>query len=160
MSAPSLAFCGFSPFLFIGCQGDSVNDTSYMLGLSDEDPFRIVLRKGAIAVGIPDSDGNGVLLASGQSFRQAVWLHIRLDMIANQNGDVLLRCFSNDLQSRPLGEPPDWKPIPGMELFVDDVTGVNSGVPPLPSGRAGFAFAVSDVTRRGYFDHLEVARQL
>jgi hypothetical protein len=151
---------GFSPFFFLGCQGDSVNDTAYMFGLSDEDPFRIVLRKGAVSVGIPDSDGEGVLLASGQSFRQAAWLHIRLDMISNKNGDVVLRCFSNDLQSHPLGRPPDWTPIQSMELYVDDATGIHSGSPPLTSGRGGFAFAVSDVTRRGFFDHLEMARQV
>lgn len=151
---------GFSPFLFLGCQGDSVNDTAYMFGLSDEDPFRIVLRKGAVSVGIPHSDGDGVLLASGQSFRQAVWLHLRLDMISNLNGDVVLRCFSNDLQSRPIGQPPNWVPIQGMAFYLDDHTGVNSGSLPLTSGRGGFAFAVSDVTRRGYFDHIELARQV
>jgi hypothetical protein len=99
---PSGGATGFSPFLFLGCQGDSVNDRAYMLGLSDEDPYRIVLRKGTISVGIPDSEVEGVLLASGQSFNQAVWLHIRLDMIVNMNGDVVLRVFSNDLSSRPL----------------------------------------------------------
>lgn len=151
---------GFSPFLFVGCQGDSVNDRAYMLGLSDEDPHRIVLRKGAISVGIPNSDGDGVLRASGQSFRQSVWLHIRLDMIVNLNGDVVLRCYYNNLDSRPLNEPPDWVEIPGMSRFIDDATGINSGTPPLTSGRSGFAFAVKDVTRRGYFDHIELARQV
>jgi hypothetical protein len=157
---PSGGATGFSPFIFLGCQGDSVNDRAYMLGLSDEDPYRIVLRKGTISVGIPDSEGEGVLLASGQSFNQAVWLHIRLDMIVNMNGDVVLRVFSNDLSSRPLGEPPSWVEIQGMGNYLDDATGINSGSAPLLSGRSGFAFAVKDVTRRGFFDHIEVARQL
>jgi hypothetical protein len=42
---------GFSPFLFLCCQGNSVNDSAYLLGLSDDDPHRIVLRKGRINVG-------------------------------------------------------------------------------------------------------------
>ena len=151
---------GFSPFFFLCCQGNSVNDTAYMLGLSDDDPHRIVLRKGAVAVGIPDSEGEGVLLASGQSFNQATWLHIRLDVIANENGDVVLKCFYNDLASHPLGDPPDWVEVPGMSEFIDDATGINSGSAPLTSGRGGFAFAVKDVTRRGYFDHIELARQV
>ena len=43
---------------------------------------------------------------------------------------------------------------------MDVATGINSGTPPLTSGRGGFAFAVTDVTRRGFFDHLELARQV
>jgi hypothetical protein len=151
---------GFSPFFFLGCQGDSVNDRSYLLGLSDEDPCRIVLRKGALCVGIPGSDGDGVLLASGQSFSQSEWLHIRLDMIVNTDGDVVLRCFSNDLSNHPLGASPAWTEISGMEAFIDDVTGINSGTAPLTSGRGGFGFAVSDVTRRGYFNYIELSRQV
>ena len=48
---------GFSPFLFLCCQGNSVNDSAYLLGLSDDDPHRIVLRKGAVTVGLPTADG-------------------------------------------------------------------------------------------------------
>ena len=47
---------GFSPFLFLCCQGNSVNDSAYLLGLSDDDPHRIVLRKGAVTVGLPTAD--------------------------------------------------------------------------------------------------------
>lgn len=58
----------FSLFMFLSCQGNPVNDAAYLLGLSDDDPHRIVLRKGAVAVGIPDSEGPNVLLAPGESF--------------------------------------------------------------------------------------------
>lgn len=37
---------GFSPFLFLCRQGNSVNDRAYLLGLSDDDPHRIVLARG------------------------------------------------------------------------------------------------------------------
>ena len=151
---------GFSPFLYLCGQGTSVNDSAYLLGLSDDDPHRIVLRKGAVAVGIPDSEGQGVLLASGESFSQGTWLHLRMDVIVNTNGDVVLRVFYNDLDSRPLDTPPDWTPVPGMISFVDDALGVNSGSQPFTSGRGGFGFVVSDVTRRAFFDHLEVWRQV
>ncbi len=60
---------GFSPFLFLCCQGNSVNDSAYLLGLSDDDPHRIVLRKGAVTVGLPTADGPGVLLKSAASLR-------------------------------------------------------------------------------------------
>ena len=151
---------GFSPFLFVSCQGNSVNDTAYLLGLSDDDPHRIVLRKGAVAVGIPDSEGPNILLASGESFSQGTWLHLRLDVIVNDNGDVVLKVLRNDLGAHPLGSPPDWQPVPGMVEFIDDHLGINSGSQPLTSGRGGFGMSVADVTRRGYFDHLELLRQV
>jgi len=151
---------GFSPFMFLSCQGNSVNDTAYLLGLSDDDPHRIVLRKGAVAIGIPDSEGPNVLLASGESFSQGTWLHLRLDVIVNDNGDVVLKVLRNDLGAHPLGSPPDWQPVPGMVEFIDDHLGINSGSQPLTSGRGGFGMSVADVTRRGYFDHLELLRQV
>jgi len=151
---------GFSPFMFLSCQGNSVNDTAYLLGLSDDDPHRIVLRKGAVAVGIPDSEGPNVLLASGESFSQGTWLHLRLDVIVNDNGDVVLKVLRNDLGAHPLGSPPDWQAVPGMVEFIDDHLGINSGSQPLTSGRGGFGMSVADVTRRGFFDHLELLRQV
>lgn len=150
---------GFSPFLFLCGQGTSVNDHAYMLGLSDDDPHRIVLRKGALAVGIPDADGAGALLASSESFAQGEWLHLRLDAIANDTGDVVLEAFRNDLGAHPLGTPPDWQPIAGMSRFIDDALAINTGSAPLTSGRAGFGFQTRDVTRRAFFDHLELWRQ-
>ncbi len=151
---------GFSPFLFLCCQGNSVNDSAYMLGLSDDDPHRVVLRKGAIAVGLPDADGAGVLLKSAASFAQSTWLHLRLDVIANTNGDVVLKVLQNDLAAHALGTTPDWQPVPGMVEFIDDHLGINSGSQPLTSGRGGFGFSVKDVTRRAYFDHIELLRQV
>jgi hypothetical protein len=150
---------GFSPFFFLGCQGNSVNDSAYLLGLSDDDPHRVVLRKGAVAVGLPDADGSGVLLKSAASISQSTWLHLRLDVIVNTNSDVVLRTYSNELNLHPLGTAPDWQPIAGMAEFIDDQLGINSGSQPLTSGRGGFGFAVEDVTRRAYFDHIELLRQ-
>lgn len=151
---------GFSPFFYLCGQGTSVNDSAYLLGLSDDDPHRIVLRKGSIVVGIPDSEGQGVLLASGESFSQSTWLHLRLDVIVNDNGDIVLHVLQNDLDSNPIGTPPDWQPVSGMIDFIDDHLGINSGSQPLTSGRAGFGGAFKDVTRRMFFDHIELFRQL
>jgi hypothetical protein len=64
------------------------------------------------------------------------------------------------VESLALGEPPNWVEIQGMGRYLDDATGINSGSAPLLSGRGGFAFSVKDVTRRGFFDHIEVARQV
>ncbi len=84
----------------------------------------------------------------------------RLDVIVNDNGDVVLQVFRNDLTARPLSAPAVWLPVAGMAEFIDDHLGINSGAQPLTAGRAGFGFACSDVSRRAYFDHLEIWRQL
>jgi len=160
--APGGGPTGFSPFLFIGLQGTSVDDEGYMLGLCDEDPSRIVLRKGALSGGLPAvaPGGSGVLRRSTASFAQDVWKHLRLDMISEVSGDTRLQVFVNDLDAHNLGTAPTWTAIPGMDEFVDDALGVNSGSAPFSSGRIGFGFRTSDVTRNAYFDHIETFRQL
>ena len=169
--APGGGPIGFAPFLFIGLQGGAVTDQGYLLGLGDDDPHHIVLRKGAITGGLPDDVPNppttDVLMRSTASFEEDVWHHLRLDMIKQGTGDVILQCYYNDLDTNPVTAPV-WELIPGMEGpqypsitgFVDDALGVNTGSPPFTSGRGGFAFRVEDVTRRAFFDHLEVSRQL
>jgi hypothetical protein len=153
---------GFAPFLFIGLQGPSVNDLGYLLGLGDGDPHHIVLRKGALAGGLPDTPPGpqGVLRRSAATFMPATWLHLRLDMVVNLDGDVLLQVFQNDLGAHPLGTAPDWQPVPGMDEFIDDALGINSGSQPYTSGRAGFGFTTRDVTRRGFVDSIECYRQI
>lgn len=163
---------GFAPLLFIGLQGAAVSDSGYLLGLGDDDPHHIVLRKGSIVTGLPDlapdPDGaNHVLMRSTETFELDTWLHLRLDMIVQGSGDVLLQVFQNDLDAHPVTAP-TWALVAGMEGpqyptiegFVDDALGVNTGSPPYTSGRGGFAFRVEDVTRRSFFDHVELARQL
>lgn len=152
----------FAPFLFVGQQGPSVNDLGYVLGLGDGDPHHIVLRKGALSGGLPDipPGTQGVLRRSTSTFTPGTWLHLRLDMIVNQNGDVLLQVFQNDLVAHPIGTAPSWQAIPGMDQFIDDALAVNSGSQPFTSGRGGFCFFTKDVTRRGFLDQVEVYRQL
>jgi len=161
---PSGGPTGFSAFLFAGHQGTSVNDLGYLLALADGDPYHLVLKKGAIVAGVSDlapaPTSNGILLRSTGTFSQDTWHHLRLDMIVNLNGDVLLQVFENDLSAQPLGTAPVWTPVAGMEEFVDDALQINSGSAPFTSGRGGMAFRTADVTRRAAFDHLEIFRQL
>jgi hypothetical protein len=154
---------GFAPFIFACGQGPSVNDNAYILGLGDDDPHHIVLKKGVISTGlpdlVPDAPNNGILLRSTDSYDPGTWLHIRLDVVVNLNGDVLLQCYENDLTVNAVTSP-SFSSIPGMTQFIDDTLQVASGSAPYVSGRGGFGFYVEDVTRRGYIDHLTVARQL
>jgi hypothetical protein len=160
----------FAPFLFICLAGQDVADTAYMLGLGDDDPHHIVLRKGALVGGLPDlapdPDGNTILMRSTATYTPGTWLHLRLDAIAQGSGDVVLQVFQNDLGANTVSSPV-WTVVPGMEGpqyptitgFVDDGLGINTGSAPLIGGRSGFGFQTSDVQRRGFIDHVVVGRQ-
>ena len=151
----------FSPMFFIGGQGADVADLAYLLGLSDGDPHRIVLRKGKPSEGLPDyaPGSSGILRRSVETFMPGTWLHLRLDMIANPSGDTILIVKRNDLALHTVSAP-DWQPVPGMDDFIDDALGINSGSPPYTSGRGGFAFRKTDVTRRAFIDQVELLRQV
>lgn len=151
----------FSPFLFIGAQGNDISDNAYILGLDDDDPHQIVLRKGAMSSGVPSAaiGSSGVLAKSSASYSNNTWLHLRLDMIVNTNGDVLLQAFASDLDTYAVTAP-TWVAVPGIEEFIDDALQVNSGLAAYTSGYIGFGFQSADVTRRSYIDHVEIFRQL
>jgi hypothetical protein len=151
----------FSPYLIAGLQTNSVSAKGYLLGLSDADPHRIVLVKGSLVQGIPGlaPPNLGVLAQGSETFLNNTWLHLRLDMIVNTNGDTILQMFRSDLTANPVTAPV-WVPLPGAPQFVDDVLGVNSGSSPFLSGYGGFGFATKNVTRRAYFDQLTVTEQL
>lgn len=164
---PSGGVAGFSPFLFIGLDAADVNGNGYILGLQDDDPHRIVLRKGTILNGVPGGTPGtlGILGRSTATYGPGTWLHLRLDMIVNANGDVLLKAYANNLAANAVTTPV-WASIAGATSiggttldFIDDALGVNTGTPPYTSGRMGFGFACSEVSRRGYFDQIECLRQ-
>lgn len=153
----------FAPFLAIGVQGSSppsVNNNAYILGISDAAPAHIVLRKGTIIGGVIDANPgtSGVLRRSTATIADGTWLHLRLDMVVNTNGDVILKVFENNLGSNPVTAPV-WIAVAGMTDFTDDALGINSGTVPFTSGFFGFGFWMKDISRRGFVDHLEIIRQ-
>lgn len=162
---------GFSPFLFCGLQGTSKTNAGYMLGLSDANPYRIVLRKGILTDGLPDGGAvpdaaPNILMRSTKSYADNPWIHLRMDAIVQGTGDVLIQVFENDLVN-PVSSPV-WVEIPGMEGpqapaiagFVDDALGINTSSLPFTAGRAGFGLRSASTGARAFFDHIEVARQL
>jgi len=159
---------GFSPFVFACCQGGppSVNDKAYMLGLSNADPYEIVLAKGTILGGLNDDDTDITILerSSAQySMGDGLWHHLRLDAIVQPNGDVLLRGYENDLSAHAIGTTPTWNEITGFTPggLVDGRLHINSGSAPLWGGYLGFAFQVANqINARGAFDGFEAYRGL
>lgn len=168
---PGAGSTGFAPFLFAAAQGPSINDRGYMLGLSDANPAKIILRKGVMSDGFPseaiDPTGTGVLAVSDVAYAEGTWVFVELQVVVNPNGEVVLRVLQNDLDTNPVTAPV-CVPVPGMDdvnpgsgiAFLDDTLQVNSGSAPLIQGRAGFGWQVDGITRRSFFDHIAVARQL
>ncbi len=168
----SAASTGWSHFLFMSLVSDDVGAVCYMLGLSDAKPSKVVLRKGILSEGFPaetiDPTVNGVLALSSQTIPEDQWIHLRLDVAVNVNGDVSLSVFENDIDENGVDTNPDFQPIAGMDsispgsgaAFVDDVLGVATGSLPIVGGRAGFGFEVDGISRAAAFDHIEVARQI
>lgn len=156
----SPAATGYSPAIFLCLQGGSVpteTDIGYMLGLADNDPSEIVLAKVAPNVGL-DPTATTALAVSSQTYLWDTWLHLRLDAIVNPNGDVVLKCFKNDLDNNPVTAPV-WEAISGMTDVIDDSLGITSGSNPLAGGWAGWTFYANQLNARGFVDHFEAHRQ-
>jgi len=150
---------GFSTFLIACAQGPDVSDNAYLLGLSDSNPSKIVLAKGAIITGVPEPVDVQVLRVSDDAVDIDEWAHLRLDVIRQPNDDVVLKVWRNDLGANPVTAPV-WAAVDGMADFTDDQLGIATGSQPYTTGRSGFGFAATDVTRRGAVDHFTLARQL
>lgn len=150
-----------SAFLFIGAQGTTVGSTAYILGLSDADPAHIELRKGALDVGLPDEAPGGVstvLRRSTTTIAPGTWVHLRLEMVWNPNGDVVLNAYQNDLTAHTVAAP-TWEAIPGLASYLDDALSIASGSPALVGGRAGFAARFAAKGDWAAFDHMDLVKQ-
>lgn len=159
----SAGTAGWSPFLMATLQGTgTVADVAYILGLSNTNPARLVLRKGALTGGLPDvlppeNLGDplvqGVIARSSDVFAIDEWLHLRLQVRVNGNLDAVITCERNDLTLHDASSPV-WQAIPGIAQFVDDGAGAVTGSPSLQSGRFGYGCWFGDTQRRALFDEI------
>jgi hypothetical protein len=155
--SPAGALTGFSHFIFAGLQDTLVGADGYLLGLEDANPARIVLVKGSVSAGIPQATVTNSLRRSAAFFNPGQYVHLRLDMVVNGTGDVVLNVRRNQ---QALDVVPVWNTEPGLERFIDDTLGINSGTSPFLSGHAGYGFSSAVVSARGFLDQLAIARQL
>ena len=158
---PSAGSVGWSSFIFASLQSDGISADCYMLGLSDADPAKIVLRKGALNDGLQTSvvGTDGVLAVSDASFAEDTWVHLRLDVALNLNNDVALEVRQSDLSANDVDEM-SWQTVPGMGQILDDALGQINGSVSLVGGRAGFGYEQRAITRTSFFDQIGVARQV
>jgi hypothetical protein len=136
---------------------------AYFLGLTASDPYQIALRKGTLAGGL-DPTGADILRISDESFTSnALWFHLRLDVIINPHGDTVLNVKRNSLTTGEEVDDPNWQDVPGMESFTDDANGILTGGPPLiTGGLRGFKahFNNGAAGRVSLFDHVEFFKQI
>lgn len=161
--APSTGKTGFAPFLAICIGGTAVSDKAYMLGLGDGDPSHFILRKGAMSDGLPDvaPGTQGILRRSTATYDAETYYHLRLEAVANANGDVVINCYQSDLTAHSVASPV-WTAINGMTQFIDDAAGIasaNAGLTgadifPYASGYMGYGMRVANIGRRAFFDRI------
>ena len=149
---------GFSVALFACLQAASETAYGYLLGLSNNDPHRVILAKTTPVAGINPLATATILATSSGTFLIDTWHHLKLDVIVNPNGDTVLKCFSSDLGAYAVNGP-SWQPITGMSDVIDDALGITSSSNPLAGGYAGYCFEASAAGAYGFIDHFEVDRQ-
>lgn len=163
---------GFAPYGFIGVANGESSDFGYLLGLANADPCHIVLRKGRLADGMPDTvpsigvglqpDGCNMRRSTG-TVSPAEWVQLMLNVAVNANDDIVISCKRNNLNNNPCTAPV-WEDIPGMASIVDDALQINTGSAPLieygvgPS-KAGIACWINGISRRAYFDQITLRKQ-
>lgn len=152
----------YAPFLALIAGTDLETAKAYMLGLSDSDPYQYVLRKGLGGGGL-DPTGTDVLRVSDESFTSnTAWHHLRLDVIVNPHGDVILNVYYNSTLATTGVTAPTWSAVPGMDSYVDDANGVLTGSAPLASDFRGMMghFNDGEVGKVSLIDHVELFRQI
>lgn len=150
---------GWSCFMWLCGQGTAIGDEAYMLGLTEGNPGRIVLRKGPLSDGVPDapppvSEGvltQGVLRRSSDTIALGDWVHLRLSAKRNANGEVPIRVRRNNLLVNPITAPV-WEAVPGMDDFIDDQASIATGSPSLLNGYTGIGLRMSAIYQRVAFD--------
>lgn len=145
-----------TPFLFVGLQGPDVSNEGYLVGLAhDESPAHIVIRKGAPSGGLAQAVS---VAQSADAYTVSSWLHLRLDMLQQPAGDVLLKVYENDLALHAVTSPV-WTEVDGLGSVNDDALGINLGSIPYLGGYLGFGFYGLSVGHYGLVDQVEVFRQ-
>jgi hypothetical protein len=153
----------YAPMIGVLNSTDPTTGEGYLLGLSAGTTYQVVLKKGTPASGL-DPSSSSVLRASTASYTgvgdgAAVWFHLRLDVLVNPHGEVVLDVYSNDVANEGV-DSPTWEAITGMDQYIDDSFGVLSGSNPIVDPLY-FIFGVysEDAGSIAMFDHIQITRQ-
>jgi len=161
---------GYAP-MFGLLSGNSPADSGYLIGLTDATTYKIAFKKGSPANGV-DSDDATILRSSTETFTDVgdaedVWFHIKMDILVNPHGEVIISIKRNLLQTikdangGPCNDPV-WKAIPGMDDYIDDSLGILSESAPILEGFYPFfgMYTEQQAGRACFFDYISAYRQL
>ncbi len=121
------AQAGGSPVLFFATGTDVTSAEGYMLGLTEEWPPRIALRKGLLSAGL-STDNTELLGLSERAFLATDWIELFFTMAVNQQGDLTLTTRYACPPTVGLGP---YTTDPGLPNVIDDILGLGTGSPPL-----------------------------
>jgi hypothetical protein len=154
---------GMYPFIALLNSADVASAEGYILGLTNESTSRLMLKKGPINGNLLSSDSS-LLRISDATYGNA-WFEVRLDLIVNPQGDVVLNVYQSDLTAYNPGSEV-WTVPDGMTMFVDDAGGILTGsVPILGSSPNGYymvygMYSEGTLARACLFDYGKFRRQL
>jgi hypothetical protein len=155
---------GYAPFFGV-VKGTDPTAEGYFLGLTEgASSYYLALKKGSPASGL-DATESSILRKSTAAFTASgdtaeAWFHVRLDVLVNPNGDVVLSVKQNDLDSNPVTTTPA-AAVTGMDDYIDDAVGILTGSTPHQNSfyiMFGHYTAASQGSV-SLFDHIEVYRQ-
>lgn len=153
----------YAPFMGIFTGTDPSTANGYRLGLSAASAYQFVLEKGTPGANLLASNANALRSSTatytGVGDAAAYWYHLRLDVLVNPHGDVVLTVKKNDVQTNGVVAPV-WQDIAGMASYTDDSFGGLTGSAPY----TGPFYAIFGMYTQGsgsiaLFDHIEIWRQ-
>jgi len=153
----------FAPIMGFMQGTDPGSAQGYMIGLTQATAYQIALKKGSPAGGL-EASSSQILRTSTDSWTTAGdsasgWFHLRLDVLVNPHGEVVLNCYQNDLTAHDV-DAPTWAAIDGMDQYIDDSIGALSGTVPFLDTFHPFFGQYSEVVgATTLWDYVEVYRQ-
>jgi len=144
---------GGAPLLFFVNSPDALAAEGYILGLTEEWPYSIALKRGMLSAGLK---GDNALAKSSAVFSAAAWLELALYVTVNTQNDIVLRVLRRDPVLTGA-----WAAVPGIDDVIDDAVGLLTGTPPVYGDfYPGFGHYNSGQSGRvSLFDHITIARQ-
>lgn len=154
----------FAPYLALLTDTDLSSAQGYMVALTQESSYKIGLFKGNPAAGF-SATAAACLASSSASFTDvgdaaAAWFQLKLDVIVNPHGEVVLNVFRNDLNTN-FCTAPSWEAVAGLSQFIDDSLGHFSGTSPHLDGFYGHKgmYTNGQAGDLALYDQIVVSRQ-
>lgn len=145
---------GGAPVLFMAGGTDARAAEGYMLGLTEEWPYKIILARGLLSNGLSEEKEH--IAVSNAAYDTPDWLHLSLEVCVNTQNDLVISVLAYK------GGIGVLVPVPGIDPFVDDNIGRKFGTAPLFGDfYVGFGhYNSGQAGRVSLFDYIEVNRQL